>query len=77
MKAPDKIYVKISHPISDEYTEIIGFEEREDDSDIEYIRTEAILKWVKEQESCLTVSSISSDAFQLALDMLKKKLSKL
>ena len=53
MKAPDKIYVKISHPISDEYTEIIGFEEREDDSDIEYVRTDAILEWVKEKLSKL------------------------
>lgn len=77
MKAPDKIYVKTSHPISDEYTEIIGFKDRENDSDIEYVRTGAILKWVKEQESCLTVRTVSSDEFQLALDMLKQKLGKL
>ena len=76
MKAPDKIYVKISHPISDEYTEIIGFEEREDDNDIEYVRTGAILEWIKEQEKNLKYHTVSADAYQLALDMLKEKIKK-
>lgn len=41
MKAPEKIYVKITHPISDEYTEMIAFE---DGDGIEYIRTDAFIE---------------------------------
>ena len=75
MKAPDKIYIQTNagETLSSKWT-TIPFRDFEN---TEYIRTDAILKWVKEQESHLTVSSISSDAFQLALDMLKEKLSKL
>lgn len=40
-EAPEKIYVKITHPISDEYTEIIAFE---DGKGIEYTRTNAFIK---------------------------------
>lgn len=36
-EAPKKIYVKITHPISDEYTEMIAFE---DGDGIEYVRTD-------------------------------------
>lgn len=47
-EAPEKIYVKITHPISDEYTEIIAFE---DGDGIEYTRTDAfiekVLSWLK------------------------------
>lgn len=46
-------------------------------TDIEYVRTDAILNWVKEQEKKLTYPTVSADAYQLALDMLKEKLSKL
>jgi hypothetical protein len=41
MEAPERIYVEITHPISDEYTEIIAFE---DGDGIEYIRTDAFIK---------------------------------
>ena len=47
-EAPEKLYVKITHPISDEYTEIIAFE---DGDGIEYIRTDAFIErtceWLK------------------------------
>ena len=42
----------------------------------EYVRTDAILQWVKEQEAKLECG-ISADAFQLALNMLKEKLKSL
>ena len=41
MKAPEKIYVNITHPISDEYTEIIAFEDGEG---IEYTRTDTFIE---------------------------------
>ena len=40
-EAPEKIYVKITHPISDEYTEIIAFE---DGDGVEYTRTDAFIE---------------------------------
>ena len=40
-EAPEKIYAKITHPISDEYTEIIAFE---DGDGIEYTRTDAFIE---------------------------------
>ena len=40
-EAPEKIYVNITHPISDEYTEIIAFE---DGDGIEYTRTDAFIE---------------------------------
>ena len=40
-EAPEKIYVKITHPISDEYTEMIAFE---DGDGIEYARTDAFIE---------------------------------
>ena len=49
MKAPDKIYVTVHHPISEEYTEIIGFTERENSKDAEYIRKEALMEWAKDK----------------------------
>ena len=48
MDVPERIYVKINHPISSEYTEIIAFEEGDG---IEYIRTDAFIEkacnWIK------------------------------
>ena len=47
-EAPEKIYVEITHPISDKYTEIIAFEHG---NGIEYIRTDAFIEkaceWLK------------------------------
>ena len=40
-EAPKKIYVKITHPISDEYTEMIAFE---DGNGIEYTRTDVFIE---------------------------------
>ena len=39
--APEKIYVKITHPISDEYTEMIAFENGDG---IEYIMKDAFIE---------------------------------
>lgn len=39
-EAPEKIYVEITHPFSEEYTEIIAFE---DGDGIEYIRTDVFI----------------------------------
>ena len=48
-EAPEKIYVNITHPISNEYTEIIAFE---DGDGVEYTRTDAFIikaqKWLTE-----------------------------
>lgn len=41
MKAPEKIYVKTTHPISDKYTEIIAFEHEDG---VEYTRTDAFIE---------------------------------
>lgn len=55
--APEKIYVEITHPISDKYTEIIAFE---DGDGIEYTRTDAfiekVISWLKEQDEIIGVS---------------------
>lgn len=47
--APEKIYVKITHPISDEYTEIIAFK---DGDGIEYIHTDAFIEKAVEWLEC-------------------------
>jgi len=51
-EAPEKIYVKITHPISDEYTEMIAFE---DGDGIEYARSDAFIEkacsWLKNHYS--------------------------
>ena len=44
-EAPEKIYVNITHPISNEYTEIIAFE---DGDGIEYTRTDVFIEKAKE-----------------------------
>ena len=48
-EAPEKIFVKITHPISDEYTEMIAFE---DGDGVEYTSTDAFIemaaKWLME-----------------------------
>jgi hypothetical protein len=41
MDVPERIYMKINHPISSEYTEIIAFEEGDG---IEYCRTDAFIE---------------------------------
>lgn len=41
MDVPERIYVKINHPISSEYTEIIAFEEGDG---IEYCRIDTFIE---------------------------------
>ena len=58
-EAPEKIYVKITHPISDEYTEIIAFE---DGDGVEYTRTDAFIekaeKWLEENVMKYLITTI-------------------
>ena len=65
-KTPDKIYVKISHPVSSEYTEIIGFLSRENKDDITYIRKDALLEWLEERKSHFEkiINEAKSDAWR-------------
>lgn len=54
-EAPEKIYVEIKHPFSEEYTEMIAFE---DGDGIEYIRTDAFIDKVCEfieTDGCLYI----------------------
>ena len=58
-EAPKKIYVKITHPISDEYTEMIAFKY---DDGIEYVRADAIIEkaaeYLSEIENGTTITDI-------------------
>lgn len=69
MKEPDKIYVEIRHPFSNEFTEMVGFENRGNSDDVEYIRKDALLEWAEE---CLTFSNALqnglSPAYQAVID---------
>ena len=47
MKIPDKIYIEIRHPFRNEFTEMVGFENKGNSEDIEYIRKDALLEWAK------------------------------
>ena len=44
-EAPEKIYVEIHHPFSNEYTEMVAFEHGDG---IEYTRTDAFIKKAEE-----------------------------
>lgn len=46
MKIPDKIYIEIRHPFRNEFTEMVGFENRGNSEDIEYIRKNALLELI-------------------------------
>ena len=54
MKAPDKIYVQISHPCGEKYTEIIGFEDKSGKHDACYIRKDALMEWLEEMRDSYT-----------------------
>ena len=43
--APEKVYLKIDHPISDDYTEMIAFK---DGDGVEYTRTDAFIEKLKD-----------------------------
>lgn len=47
MEAPDKIYAEIRHPISTEYTEIIGFETPGENT-VKYIRADLAEQKIKQ-----------------------------
>ena len=75
MKVPNKIYAYIP---DDDYIGTCSTKKGEPHKYVNtvYVRKDAILKWVKEQEAELKYG-ISADAFQLALTMLKEKLESL
>ena len=50
MKAPDKIYILHHEDYSDRRI-LNAFTEKEEDTDIEYIRKDTLLEWTKEQAS--------------------------
>lgn len=58
MKAPDKIYVEVRHPFGNEFTEMIGFENRGNSDDIEYIRKDSLWEPSKEQIEALKDAKI-------------------
>lgn len=58
---PDKLYAKICHPISDEYTEITAFEDRWDNDVIEYICKDTLLEWAKEKKAQLLEEAEPTD----------------
>ena len=65
MDVPERIYVKINHPISSEYTEIIAFEEGDG---IEYCRTDAFIEkacsWLENNLQGIVGGSIYIDDFR-------------
>lgn len=66
MEAPDKIYVEIRHPFSKEYTEMLGFVNKGNTEDIEYVRKDALLEWAKEWAKRYPYSN----KFQMIIDKL-------
>lgn len=76
MKLPDKVYIGfVPSKVSDGvvYTTVSeGYPCAK-----EYVSVEAILAWVKKQEKNLEYHTVSADAYQLALTMLKEKLNRL
>lgn len=68
-EAPEKIYVKINHPISEEYTEIIAFEHGKG---IEYTRTDASIEkawdWIEDN----LLSSNQQDKSHLYFEQFKR-----
>lgn len=53
MKVPDKIYVSITYPLNEEFIEMIGFEFKDNDDNVEYIRKDAILSLLNQKRcSC-------------------------
>ena len=49
MKIPDKIYIEIRHPFRNEFTEMVGFENKGNSEDIEYIRKDALLEYLRKE----------------------------
>ena len=69
MKAPDKIYVEIRHPFGNEYTEMLGFENKGNSDDIEYIRKDALLEWAKKRlkETSEAIETCKDDKWHFLL----------
>lgn len=74
MKAPDKIYVDIRHPFSNEFTEMLGFESRGNSDDIEYIRKDALLEWAENWDK---YKLRTDDGFLYAMELLINKINSL
>ena len=76
MNPPDKINVVTRTNLSDGsivYTTV----SKDFPNAKEYVSVNAILKWIKEQEKNLKYHTVSADAYQLALDMLKEEINRL
>ena len=73
---PDKINIATRTSLSDGsivYTTV----SKDCPNTKEYVSVEAIMKWIKEQEKNLKYHTVSADAYQLALTMLKEELNRL
>jgi hypothetical protein len=70
MEEPEKIYVKIIHPISDEYTEIIAFEHEDG---VEYIRKDVFIEmaaiWFNNNFMVHDEYGVISDSFDTKEEM--------
>lgn len=73
MAVPDIIYVEIRHPFGNEFTEIVGFENKGNSEDIEYIRKDALLEWIQEARAIPHENAIPRDlAFQEIVNKVNK-----
>lgn len=81
MEVPDKLYAKICHPISDEYTEITAFEDRWDNDVIEYICKDTLLEWAEKKRAQLLAETELTDDVIMGicggLDLLINKIKSL
>lgn len=65
MKAPDKIFLYRGHP------EPYWFKDKQIDSDIEYIRKDALMEWIQEVRAIPHENGIARDlAFQEVVNKL-------
>lgn len=76
MSTPDKIYIGTVPSAVDNATVYTTVSEDFPGAK-EYVSTDAILRWVKKQEKNLKYRTVSADAYQLALTMLKEELNRL
>ena len=75
MKIPDKIYIEIRHPFRNEFTEIVGFENRGNSEDIEYIRKDAFMELINYE--LFRRQNTGNDYFYPAIVVLNDLLDKL
>lgn len=71
MKAPDKIFILHHKDYSDRRI-FNAFTEKDDETDIEYIRKDAVLEWAKEMKRiCKGAEPIIEKAFQTMIDKIE------